>query len=93
MPNCTLDLRNVSPGDLVEHSTVSVVADVPTARVSAKKPCPSANVTGFAATRDQATALWMLVDALKLLVENRPGPLGSKLHPDPPKRPWILVVH
>jgi hypothetical protein len=30
---------------------------------------------------------------LSFQVGNRPGPLGSKLHSEPPKRPWMAVVH
>jgi hypothetical protein len=39
------------PGDLVGHSTVSVVADVPELRVFAKKPCPNAGINVAAYSR------------------------------------------
>ena len=50
------------PGDLVGHATVSVVVDMPELSERAHQ-CGC----GFAATRDQAAALLMLVDGLKLL--------------------------
>ena len=33
---------------------------------------------------------WM---GLSFQVGNRPGPLGSKRHPEPAQRPWMVVVH
>jgi hypothetical protein len=74
-----------------------VVRGVPELRVCVcKKPCPNAgiNVAADSRRREIKPPLFRCSSmGLSFQVRNRPVPLGSKLHPEPSKRPWMVMVH